>query len=405
MQVEIIKMDDLGRGIGYLNNKIIFIPKTLIGDIVNVNIIVDKKKYSIGKVVSYIKKSNDYINPICPYFEKCGGCSYLNINYNKAFDIKINNYKNKLLKNNIICDIEVIKSDNIYNYRNKITLKIKDGNIGYYEEGTNNIVCINKCIIANDTINNFIPNINKLNIKNGEIVIRCNYKNELLIILKTLDKVNINNLIYDNVVGIVLNNECIYGNNHFVDKINNLLFEVSYNSFFQVNPYITSELFNVVNKYIDKTDDVLDLYCGVGTLSLNASINANSVYGIEIIKNAIDNASKNKILNNISNAIFKVEDLSKSKNFKYKFNTLIVDPPRSGIDKSVMDIINDKKPEKVIYVSCDKNTFIRDINILKNYYNINKIYMFDMFSNTYHVECVVTLYRKNSRKALYNKGL
>ncbi len=392
MNVEIVRLDDFGRGIGYVDGKIIFIPKTLPGDLVNVNVTLDKKKFLEGEVIEYIKESNKKIKSECKYFDKCGGCQYLNMSYNDALDEKINIFENNFKRAGFNQNVISHSNDNIFNYRNKISLKIVDSKIGFYEANSNTLVEIDYCHLASTILNKYVDEIKKLKIVKGSVVLRSNYKNEVLVIIETKNKIDIELLNKEDVVGIILNDEVIYGDNYFVDELSNLKFEIMYNSFFQVNPYITEKIISLLKENINNTDIVLDLYSGVGTLSLNAALKAKKVYGIEIIKNAVINAKNNALINNIENTEFIVGDLSKTIKIKDKINTFIVDPPRSGIDKVVMNKINELKPSKIIYISCNPNTLIRDLKLLEDY-SFDYVAVFDMFSHTAHLESFVVLKR------------
>ncbi len=394
MNIEIVRLDDSGRGIGYIGEKIIFVPKTLPGDILDAKITLEKKKYSEGKLIEIIKPSDLRKDAKCPYFNKCGGCDYLNLSYENSLKVKVDNFKNNLKRNNIDVLVDVIKNENELNYRNKISLKIEDGKIGFYEKLSKTLVEINYCYLANEKINEYIKEIEKLNIKNGSITIKVNNENKLLLVINTKDKIDIKVLDLCSVEGIILNDNVIYGNYYLMDKVNDLNFEVSYNSFFQVNPFINSEVIKLISDNITKEDIVLDLYSGVGLLSLGASISAKKVYGIEIVKDAVINARNNALINNIDNTEFIIGDLNKSVKIKDKINTIIVDPPRSGMGTPVKEAINKILPNKIIYMSCNPNTLIRDLNELKDIYEIKNITALDMFSYTYHLESIVLLIKK-----------
>ncbi|MBQ7031147.1 MAG: class I SAM-dependent RNA methyltransferase [Bacilli bacterium] len=398
MKVEVIKFDNSGRGIGYLNDKIIFIPKTVPGDIVDVEIVLEKKNYLEGRLVEVITPSKLRQKPICPYFNECGGCDLMHISLSESLEYKLNKVNDILKRNKIDYEVtKIIKSECPYNYRDKVTFKIVDGKIGFFQTDTHKLVEINYCYLCKDAINNVIKDIHTLNIKNGEVIIRCNYNDELLLSLNTQDKIdNIETLINEHkIVGIVNNDKCIYGEDYFIDKINDYLFKVSYNSFFQVNPYICSELFKLIEKYTDKSNNVLDLYCGVGTLSIVASMNAKNVLGVEINSNAIIDANLNKTLNKRNNVDFICED---TKNILNKitsdFDTIILDPPRSGVVQKVLNKIMEVNPDKIIYVSCDPNTLARDLKLLEEKYIISNFKLLDMFPETEHNESIVVLEKK-----------
>ncbi len=397
MQVVIDRFDDLGCGIAYVGDKITFVPNTVPGDTVAITITKENKKYNIAKVDKYIKLSSRRVKPKCPYFDICGGCTLQSISYEDTINYKYNKVKNLFKKNNIDINPTIIKNPSPFNYRNKISLKVVDKKIGFYEENTHNIVEIKECIIASSAINKTIPLISEFNIINGSITIRSNKNDEILIILKSNDKLNIDiNYLKTQIklVGIVINNETFYGDNFLIENINDYFYKISYDSFFQVNPYVASILFNEVSKRINEEDTVLDLYCGVGTLSLNA-YRAKEVIGVEIVENAILNAIFNARINKIDNVKFILNDSTKAiVKLNKKFSKIIVDPPRSGLTKTIIENILSINPEEIIYVSCDPATLVRDILLFIDKYSVSEAIIFDMFSYTYHVETMIILKRK-----------
>lgn len=399
MNVKIEKMDDFGRGIAYIDDKVVFVPKTIVDDIVDIKIMSEKKKYSIAKVNEIINPSKLRIPFKCPYFDICGGCSLQNVEYRIELEYKLQKINNLLKKNRINYQVkDIIKSAKRYNYRNKVSLKIEDNIIGYYEKDTHNIVEINKCFLLNDAINDVIDDLPRLSIINGSVIIRSNLKGELLLIIYT-DKLNKDGIKYlvnkHRISGIVLNDKCIFGSDFLVDKIDDYKFKISYNSFFQVNPYICKELFKIVKDYTKDANNLIDLYSGVGTLSIVAKENASSVLGVEIIDNAAINAKTNAMLNGVSNISFIASDTNKIISYLEGKDFVIVDPPRSGLTSKVIEGIKKYQVKNILYVSCDPNTLMRDLNLLLTDYKIIEFKLLDMFPNTYHVESVCVLEHKN----------
>ena len=399
MQVKIERFDDLGRGIGYINNKVTFIDKVVPEDIVEVELTKEKKKYNEAKLIKIIKQSPLRIDAKCPYFSKCGGCQFQNITYENTIKYKKEKIVNIFSKHKISIFPEVITNISPYNYRNKITLKVNNYKIGFYINKTHNLVEINKCLLANPAINASIPLIKRFNICNGEVTIRCNQNAEILIVINSQDNLNIDtNYLKSKIklVGIVVNNKTYYGENSLFERMNNLLFKISYDSFFQVNPFIASQLFQIIGDNIDSSDKVLDLYCGVGTLSLMAAKKAQKVLGIEVVPNAIINALFNARVNDLNNTQFVINDASTAiSKIKPDFNKIIVDPPRSGLTKNIIDVLLKIKPDEIIYVSCDPQTLVRDFTLLSSIYEIKKSYILDMFSYTYHIETILILTKKS----------
>ena len=399
MQVKIERFDDLGRGIGYINNKVTFIDKVVPEDIVEVELTKEKKKYNEAKLIKIIKPSPLRIDAKCPYFSKCGGCQFQNITYENTIKYKKEKIVNIFSKHKISIFPEVITNISPYSYRNKITLKVNNYKIGFYINKTHNLVEINKCLLANPAINASIPLIKRFNICNGEVTIRCNQNAEILIVINSNDNLNIDITYLKSkikLVGIVVNNKTYYGENSLFERMNNLLFKISYDSFFQVNPFIASQLFQIIGDNIDSSDKVLDLYCGVGTLSLMAAKKAQKVLGIEVVPNAIINALFNARVNDLNNTQFVINDASTAiSKIKPDFNKIIVDPPRSGLTKNIIDVLLKIKPDEIIYVSCDPQTLVRDFTLLSSIYEIKKSYILDMFSYTYHIETILILTKKS----------
>jgi 23S rRNA (uracil1939-C5)-methyltransferase len=233
-----------------------------------------------------------------------------------------------------------------------------------------------------------------MNIRNGEITIRTNYNNELLLVI-TCDHFEFFNDPPENVVGVIVNDKTVYGNNYFFDIIGDFKFKVSYNAFFQINNYIANEIFKILNNNLEG-NTLLDLYCGSGVMGISLKDKVNKIIGIEINKNAIKDANDNASLNKVNDYKYFAGDTSEVlQTIDDEIDIIVVDPPRSGLnDKTLNDILN-IKPKQIGYVSCDPITLARDINILKEYYDIKKIYALDMFPNTYHVETVMILEKKD----------
>lgn len=392
MQVHIDRMDHFGNGIGNINGKIIFVKGALTGETVDVTITKDKKSFMEGTINTIIYKSSKRVEPFCKYFGICGGCSLCHLNYENTLEYKKERVKNILSKFDIP-KINVIRNENDLYYRNKIELKIVDGKLGFYEKSTHNLIEIKECKVTKKSINKSFEFVKNMKLENANVTIRANYNDEVLIIIDSKEKPVILNPEDYKIVGIVLNDKCIYGQDNFMEKINNLFFTVSYNSFFQVNNYINSELFNLIKENIvGKT--ILDLYSGVGTLSIVASKVVDKVYSIEVTQNAVKNALINAKINKCDNINFilgKVED--KIGFINDKIDTIIVDPARAGLDKKTIEVINKLSPQRIIYVSCDTQSLANNLVDLANY-EIKKFYILDMFSYTYHIECFCILDRK-----------
>lgn len=394
--IEINSLDHNGKGIAKINDKIVFVENAIPGEIVEINISKEKKNYIEANVSKYIKKSNKRINVDCPYYDYCGGCNLLHLSYTDQLKFKqdkIQNIVNKYLKkdikiNNIVC------SDINKNYRNKVTFQVKE-KLGFYNNNTYDIITIDNCLISNNLINNSIKYLKKLDLKNINKIICRTGSNQLMIIIETKSKsLNIDPLkeIAQSIY-LKFNKEYIhiFGNKNIYENLGDYKYIISPDSFFQVNINTCLKLYNKINDYVEKNKNILDLYCGTGSIGIFVSKN-NNVIGVEINESAIKDALENIKLNNIGNIDFLCGDSGKKLNdINFYPDIIIVDPPRSGLNNETITNILNFKSKEIIYVSCDPMTLVRDLNILSDYYEIIEITPFDMFPNTYHVECLVLL--------------
>lgn len=396
-EVLIERLDHFGRGIGYINKKIVFVNNALPNELVKINIIAEHSKYYVGQVEKYLNKSTHRLKAKCPYYHICGGCNLQHLSYEDTILFKKNKIENIFARANLnLPNMEIIKNESPYFYRNKLSVQIVDSQVGFYEENSHKLVAITNCLLAKKSIQAFLKNVWKLNIQNGSLTIRSNYNDELLIVINTKDNVTFEPNLFTNckIVGVILNGHIIYGTSYFYERIDGFLFKVSYDAFFQVNPYITKHLFSLLKQYITTTGNVLDLYSGVGTLGIIAAQKAHHVYSIEIIKNAILDNLENKKLNKCYNVDAFLGSAEKILNkISLEFETIIIDPPRKGLDQQALNIILNSQAKQIIYISCDPMTLVRDLKKLTLKYNLEKYYLLDMFSYTYHVEsfCLLKL--------------
>lgn len=396
MNKEVVKLDNFGRGITYINDKICFIENALPNEVVEIEIIEETKKYYLAKVVKYIERSPLRIEEECPYSSICGACNLNHICFNKENKFKLDKVKGIMEKYAGI-DPSLVKGI-IYhdrnNYRNKITLHGKDNEIGLYKEKTNEIIPINSCLIVNPKINEIIKVLNSLPKEISEVIIKTSNDNSKVMVKITGNIDNIDLL--KELCDVLIINDEYYTDNHVIEtNIGNKKYIESIDSFFQVNNTLTKELYDEVLENVkDKSySNVLDLYCGTGTIGIYISDYCNKIIGIDYNESNINDANKNKELNNLTNIEFinsKVED--KIDTFK-DIDLVIVDPPRAGLDTKTKDYLKEINPEKIIYVSCDPITLARDIKDLDTY-KVNYIKVFNMFPRTYHVETVMILEKK-----------
>lgn len=394
--IEITELDHNGRGIGRLNNKIVFVENSLPNEIVKIRIEKEKKNFIEASVDSYIKCATNRIKSPCPYFESCGGCDLLHLSYNDQLIFKqnkINNIINKYLKYDFKIN-NIVGSKNNFYYRNKTTFQI-NGDIGFFKKKSYDIIPIEKCLISSNLINESIKYLKKLELKYINKITCKSSNSELMIIIET-SKENINiDPICEIATSIYIkhNNKYLlkHGKQYITEYLDNYKYIVSPDSFFQINLDVANKLYNKIKEYVGTNNNVLDLYCGTGSIGIFVSEN-NNVIGIEINKSAVKDAFENAKLNNINNIDFLCEDSEKAiNNIKIKPNIIIADPPRSGLTNETINNIFKLDINTMIYVSCDPMTLVRDLNILSKKYKIEEITPFDMFPNTKHVECLVLL--------------
>ncbi|RZP00655.1 MAG: 23S rRNA (uracil(1939)-C(5))-methyltransferase RlmD [Flavobacteriales bacterium] len=428
------------------------------GDIVNILTTKQRKSYYQGKITEFHKYSEIRTQPKCEHFGVCGGCKWQHITYSEQLKFKEDEVKNNLVRigNLTLPKITPIKGAiNSYFYRNKMEYSfsdsrwlsleeikskkiIKDKNaLGFHIPGMwNKVVDINKCWLQEDITNTLRNTIKDFSIKHSipffnhskqtgdlrTLMIRTTSTNEVMVLIQfysdnknnrelLLDFLikefpNINSLLY------VINNKAndtiydqevktYFGNSFITEKMEGLEFKINAKSFYQTNSDQAYELYKIVREIsnLKKTDIVYDLYTGTGTIALFISKNVKKVVGIEAVPDAIDAAKENAINNKILNTDFHVGDMKSVLNDKFiKLNgnpdVIITDPPRDGMHKKVIQQIKNISPKKIIYVSCNSATQARDLELLKDQYNIMNSQAVDMFPQTHHVENVVLLKKK-----------
>ena len=389
MEVKIEKLDNFGNGITHIDNKIVFVKRALPNEIVDIEIYKEKKDIAFAKIVNIIEPSKDRKKPICPYYDRCGGCDFLHTTDEVEKEFKIN--KAKYLFNR--CD-KYYETENL-NYRNKIVLHSKNGRYGLYQEETNDLVEIDYCYIVDYKINEIIKSLKKDNIWGDfDITIR-NFDGDILLFLDG----KINNLcFYDTtkiVKTIIVNKQVIVGKGYVYFYLNDYKIRLGARSFFQVNLEGLNNIYKIIKKFLDKKEIVhaLDLYSGVSLWSILFNKEIKEIDSIEVNEEACLNAKDNILENNIKNINIingKVEDyIDKFKDI----DLVITDPPRSGMDKKTIEYLTKINSKYIIYISCNMDTLKRDLDNLPNY-EIVELDLVNMFKKTYHCETVCILERR-----------
>ena len=397
MKVKIEKLDHFGRGITHINDKICFIKDALPEEEVDIEIINENKKY-IEAITKKVKEKSPYrIKSQCKYSNKCGGCVFNNLLFEEE-----NKYKKEKVQEIIErfgeLDKKLVKDvvyNDEYNYRNKILLHGLGKNLGFYEEKTHSIIPIDKCLLISPNMNKVIKVLNNINERIEEVLIRCSNDDTMIMVelegkVKDIDKLKevCDVLIYN---GLILTDK-----DELINEIGNKKYYVSYSSFFQVNRFLTKNLYDEVLKIVkkNKPNKVLDLYTGTGTIGIYVSEYAKKIIGIDSNGSNIKNANKNKELNNVKNIEFICDKVENRINEFKNIDLIIVDPPRAGLDSTTKEYLKEIKSKTIIYVSCDPVTLARDLKDLNDIYNIKSIKPFNMFPRTYHCESVCLLERR-----------
>lgn len=440
-EVEIIDNGYNGEGIAKIDGFTVFVPNAIKSEVVKILIVKVLSSHAFGKILEIEKKSKFRQEIDCATYKRCGGCDLRHIKYEQTLKMKQNAVQalvNKTLKNKIEVK-ETLGMENPFFYRNKAQYPVgvnKDRKpiIGVFANRTHEVIPIKNCLIQNpksEAIAKFIlefikeKNISIYNEKTGRgffrhIVIKVGIKtNEIMCIfvingkkfpyedelveklkqnypeIKTIVKnINMKN------TNVILGQENInlYGNGYIEDVLGEYKFKISPLSFYQVNPKQAEKLYNlgIEMAKVSKEDTVFDLYCGIGTISLFIAKYAKKVYGVEIVEQAIKDAKQNAKINNIENVQFiagdtkiVLEDLIYKKGIIA--DIVIFDPPRKGLDNNSINNILKIKPKKIVYISCNPATLIRDLALFEKLYEVKTIIPVDMFPFTKHVECVAVM--------------
>ena len=398
--MKIEKLDYYGRGISRSSGKVYFIENALKDEDVSITLLKEKKKYCEAKSKEISNISKDRTEAKCKYYNICGGCQLMHIKEEKQEEFKKEKVEEILKKFlNYNKDVNDIVFSKNFNYRNKVVLHVKDNKLGFYKNKTNELIEIDKCLLLNPVINDLISylknyvelnDIEKITIKVG------NKTNEVMIIIDgSIAK-------YQNLLEIVdvlvINEKVMTTKDYITSYIGNKKYIIKRNSFFQVNYDISTRMYDKVKDIIvkEKSKSVLDLYCGTGTIGIYISDVVSKITGIEVVSDAIESANTNKKINNVENIEFILGKVEDKLDFisNNNIDTIIVDPPRSGLHKKVIPILEKISPKTIIYVSCDPITMARDIKRLSNNYELVEVTPYDMFPNTYHVETVCVLKKK-----------
>lgn len=444
--VDIIDNGFEGEGIAKIENFTIFIDGAIKGEKCKILIIKITSSHAFGKLLEILDESPNRCTPDCETYKRCGGCNLRHIDYEETLNIKqekVQNLINKTLGNDIKVE-KTLGMGNPYNYRNKAQYPIgtdKNGEkvLGVFAKRTHEIIPIKECRIQKEIsyqIAKYILEhikknnisvynekkqkglirhiVTKVGIQTNEVmcIIVINGKeipNELTLANNIMDRFPMVKTVVKNIntknTNVIMGdkNETIVGRGYITDVLGDYTFKISPMSFYQVNPIQAEALYNIAieKAQISKDDIVCDLYCGIGTIGIFASKFAKKVYGIEIVKQAIEDAHINAKLNNIKNIEFLCGDVEESfekliKREKIRPDVVVVDPPRRGLDNNTIENIMKLDVKRVVYISCNPATMVRDLKVFEEKYDIKEVQPVDMFPFTSHVECLALLELKNN---------
>lgn len=450
----ILKIEDMGvdgAGIGKADGMTFFVKDAVIGDVVRAKVMKLKKTYGYSRLMELLEASPDRVEPKCPYYRQCGGCQIQALSYEKQLEFKERKVRNNLERIGGFSEIPmepIVGMEEPYHYRNKAQFPVgtdKDGHIvtGFYAGRTHTIIPNRDCALGLpvnreilDLVIDFMEkyHVSAYDEKTGKglvrhVLIRCGFTSKekmvcLIIngkslphsekLVEALRKIDGMTSISINCntgrTNVILGRKTVvlWGQEYITDQIGEISYEISPVSFYQVNPVQTEKLYGLALEYADLhgEENVWDLYCGIGTISLFLAQKAKQVYGVEIIPQAIENAKRNAVKNGIENAEFfvgKSEEVlpefyekEAAAGRKAHADVIVVDPPRKGCDEKLLETIVKMAPDRVVYVSCDSATLARDLKILcENGYELKRVRAVDQFCHTVHTESVCLMERKD----------
>lgn len=431
-----------GEGIGTVEGFTLFVPGALPGEMVTTKIVAAKKSYAQGRLISIEKPSPFRAKPECPAYHACGGCQISHLTYEGQLAVKEQRVRDVVSRIGGFSEalvLPVLPAEHPWNYRNKMAVPVAQATsgpvAGYYRQGSHQVVPIEGCLIQEEEnnrvlrfaegfmIRHHIQGYNEKARKGSvrHIMARTGDKGEVMVVIVTAtpalpfqelwvkemrellpEVVSIYHNVQKSPGNVILGNTLhhLWGKKTLTASLAGLSFEVSPFSFFQVHRQQAEQLYAKALEYADLSggETVIDAYCGTGTISLCLAKKAKKVIGIEIVKEAIDDAWKNAEFNHVGNVEFHAADAGKLMPVLYKQglrpDVIVMDPVRAGCSEDVLKAAASMEPKRIVYVSCNPATFARDAAILSAAgYILRRVQPVDMFPQTMHVETVALLER------------
>lgn len=452
VEITIEDMSDEGLGIGHASGMAIFIKDAVTGDRVRARVTKVKKTYAYARVEKVTEESLDRVEPVCPAARPCGGCQIQELSYEAQLGLKERKVRGNLERiggfqidnDRNIHFHPIIGMEHPWQYRNKAQFPIgadRNGRLaaGFYAGRTHSIIDNHRCEIGirenESVLETVLSWMRKNHVEAYEeatgkgtirhVMTRAGFSTHQLMVVivaaarrlpaeeelvKCLQDA-LESTAY-RLTGVILNinrkmtnvilgeeERVLHGRDYIEDRIGDLIYRISSKSFYQVNPAQTERLYETALSYAGLTgkETVWDLYCGTGTISLFLAQQAKKVIGVEVVPEAIRNAVRNAELNHIDNCEFITGKAEDQVDQMERADVIVVDPPRKGLDRIVIDAILRSAPDRIVYVSCDSATLARDLKLItEGGYQLREVQPVDMFPHTVHVETIVLLQKLNS---------
>ncbi len=416
MKDEILDVFDIsyeGAGVGKLDGKVVFVPKVLPGERVEVEILDEKSSFARARVKEIKVAGKSRIEAKCPYYDLCGGCDFQHCTREKELRLKQQILSKELQKVGFLGEIEPVCGDNRFFYRNKLKLEVRNGVLGFFQEKSRNFFEVHKCVIASEKINDSLPKIQQFIKENnfkelksvyikevGNSVGICflfdkNAKNQTKN-TKKLDILSDFSVFF--AFGDVLESDktkifCVFGDEKLHANLDGVDVQYDMSAFNQINNQVAEKLYQFVLDFV-AGKRVVNAYSGQGLLTFLMSKTAKFVYGIEYQKSAhhaAEKLCKNVKEFKIQNICDKVENCLQRVLLSDKIDVLVLDPAREGCHRDVLSEIFSSNIPQIVYISCNFSTLVRDLKVLGEKYEISKVKMFDMFPCTSSLETVAVL--------------